>query len=157
MNGETVVRNEVTAFGQHWVEVMRMGAPVEAGRWMEAAPVEAMHLVRRWARHEAGVDIHRLYMWWPAREWMKLTAPVAKLAGTEAVVLWYIEDQTLREAAARAAWVWRRRRKCEPARVLVAKLPTGAPETFGLDDCPEVIVRLERAAWVPRGYLVISG
>lgn len=164
MNSETVVRNEVTGWGQHWVEVLRMGAEVNRERWLEAAPqgavpAEAMHLVRWGMRHEAGMDVWRLLMRWPAREWVKLDEQLAKEVGRSEVVLWYIEDQTIREAAARAAWVWRRRRAedgAKPERVLVAKLPSGAPGEFELEELEKPVrVRMEAAAWVPKGYLVM--
>lgn len=156
MSDERVVRDEVTRFGQHWVEVMRMGARVEREAWVERIPVEALHLARWFERDEQGVGVWRLYLRWPAREMVRLEAWQAGELGVKEAAVWYIEEgQSLRNALENAsACLWLARERL-PGRCLAQALPAGAPGEVRLEDWPETVVKLETAVWAPKRFLVV--
>jgi len=152
MSAETLVRDEVTMYGQHWLEVLRMGAPVDRDAWMDRVPVGARHLMKSWERHEKEMDIYRYYLWWPVRELVRV-----KLDGTvKEVVVWFIEPgQTIRNAAINAAaemWLERER---WPEMLWLWHVPDGAPKRVPLD-VPEVELEVQEAVWAPKGYVVVG-
>lgn len=157
MSLETLVRDEVTGYGQHWVEVLRMGARVERGRWVERVPVAAWHLAACWERQEQPLDVYRFMLWWPAREMVRLDERAERVTGLKEIVLWYIEPgQTVRSAVYNAAATWWLERECWPGRVYLGQLPSGAPNSVRLEDYPEVELELVGVPWTPRHYLAVA-
>jgi hypothetical protein len=170
MSAESLVRDEVTRFGQHWVEVMRMGGRVERERWLGRAPNASWHLVKAWEREEGnGLGVWRLYVWWPAREVVRLSGrlldtsppgplPYERGGGRDEVqaVLWFLEKgQNVRnglENAAACMWLelgrW-------PGRAYLGQMPKGAEERVELVDEPGVAVELGVLPWVPKGYVLV--
>jgi len=97
----------------------------------------------------------RFYVWWPAREVVRLETWQADELGTDRAVVWFLErGQTVRNGAENAAACMRCALERNPRRVLMQDLPRGAEETIHLVDEPGVELMLEQCAWVPKGYLV---
>lgn len=153
MSYETVVRDEVTRMGQHWLEVLRVGAPVDGGRWWERVPNEAYHLARGYRYHEKALDLHRLYIRWPAREVVRLMDAQAVELGEATAAMWFVEPgQSLRAAVQQAALcLWLGTGRVARA-AATRRLPDGAPDVVELEDGP---VRLGCAVWIPARYVVV--
>jgi hypothetical protein len=159
-NREVLVRDEVTRYGQHWMEILCMEGSVDRDRWIEQVPFAALHLAKMGERHEAALGTHRLYLWWPAREVVRLDKHLAAKLGTNEAVLWYIDakmGETIRSATYNAAAeFWCCCHKQWPDRVFIQKRPVGAPDRFHLVDCPEVCLTVEEAVWVPKGFVLVA-
>jgi hypothetical protein len=157
MSAESLVRDEVTRFGQHYLEVLRMGGRVERERWFGRVPNASWHLATTWEREEGGgLGVWRLHVWWPAREVVRLMDWQKAELGTDRAVMWYLEKgQNVRnglENAAACLWLelgrW-------PGRAYLGQMPKGANERVELVDEPGVSVELCVLPWVPKGYMLV--
>lgn len=150
MSAETLVRDDITRCGQHWIEVLRMGQPVDVNNWIERVPLAVRHLMKSWQRHETALDVYRLYMHWPVRELVRV-----KIGDVDKeVVVWCIEPgQTIRGASLNAAAeLWMERGRW-PEHLWLWKVPEGAPKMVEL---PEGSMEVMEAQWAPTGYVVVG-
>jgi hypothetical protein len=153
---EELLTNTISRYGLRELHVARMGAPVEAERWLELIPDAAAGLaeMRRWTEDPLG--IHHLLLLWPAREVVHLVGGPAEWCGRN-MLLWKLDKgQGLRDAAITAGIEYLESFERWPNRVAVRRLPNEAKDfTIYKGSGERAMVRPVQASWVPFGYLVL--
>jgi hypothetical protein len=102
MNGEQVLRNDLSFDGIRRVHIIRMGKRVDAERWLQLVPEAAMGMLARPEWEESGLGMHHLLLAWRAREVVSL----AQLGTDAEAVMWGIDRarrQSVRQAIDEAA------------------------------------------------------
>jgi hypothetical protein len=159
--GETVVLDDITVYGLHRKHIVKMGSEPVVEDWIEAAvPAEAVECLQTNRYFEDGLDIHHLWMYWNAREVVKLTrcAGQTDVPPVQEVVFWWIGPCVpMRLAIDLAAGLFEMRLGRKPTQAWVQKLPKGATPCVDLTG-PQAgqMVELKEAEWVPKGYVVIG-
>jgi hypothetical protein len=102
MNGEQVLRNDLSFDGIRRIHIIRMGKRVDAERWLQLVPEAAMGMLARPEWEESGLGMHHLLLAWRAREVVSL----AQLGTDAEAVMWGIDQarrQPVRQAIDEAA------------------------------------------------------
>ena len=158
MSEETLLVNDMTPYGLRRMHIIRMGAPVEKGRWVEQTPLEARELLEAFEQEDKTLGIWHLWLVWNARERVRLHGAPGLEDGK--VVLWWAlgRGQALRESIRYAAVAYLGWFEKWPEVVKVRKLPKGAPEEVELyeDENECVKARLVEAQWAPKGVLIMD-
>lgn len=149
----TVMRDEVSSYGQHWLEAMAMGRRPELAHWLERVPQASEHLARWRYYYEPTLDAWRLLVWWPAREFVRLGEKSARDFGTDSAVLWYLDGARVRDGLNNAAALMWLHGQRLPGRIYLRSV-NGMPKQTELVDWPGKMVEICLAEWVPQGYLL---
>lgn len=153
MADESIVRDEVTRYGQHWLEVIRMGQPVDLAAWWDRVPLASLHLAKQMKYYEQKLDVHRVHLWWPAREPVRMVENGKNVVNA---VLWFIEPgDTVRCAAYNAAAEYWLRFETWPSSLLLRVLPKGAPDRLCLPDEPNVQLSISISPLAPASYVLV--
>lgn len=116
-----ILTNDMTVHGLRRLEVMQMGAAVEAAPWVESLPPFAAETVTLHRQYEEELGVHHLWLTWQPRE--VVGRPVE---GVERGVYWWIgRDQRIREALADAAAWHFVMLDCWPTAAWIARMPKG--------------------------------
>ena len=113
--------NDFTVHGLRRLELMQMGAPVEAAPWVASLLPFAEETLKLHRSHEADVDVHHLWMTWRPREVVNNALP-----GLAVGVCWWVAPgQRMRDALEdAAAWHYLMLEQW-PARAWTGKMPAG--------------------------------
>lgn len=162
---EILIENELSRYGLRTMHVMRMGAAVERGRWVDLVPVVCRDFLSVYAPVEAGLGVHHLYLWWPTRD-------VARFkyadGSTRDGVFWWIgksfydpsKTASIREAADFAAMTFEMAYHRDATQCLVGKILDGwkmkSGEGFEVEgEGRPIRLELVEEGWVPRGFVVV--
>lgn len=153
-----VLENTLSREGWRWMHLARMDEPISKEDAAAYLPAGAEQVTLH-PETDSALGMQHLRISWPARELIRIKGAAAGSYAGRLGLLWAGGGKGLLEASLYAGLAYADLINAWPAVVLVQARPDKAPQTVPIykDSDEEHVCRLEAAAWVPKGFLILLG